>query len=84
MNEPATPASAAIPRGGAPGYLRIATEEAFAPRAMFAGYRKLLAKGTPHDPGFESLWGFYLGSPSARATLRAMPHASSVWVSLVR
>jgi 2,3-dihydroxybenzoate decarboxylase len=57
----------AIPRGGAPGYLRIATEEAFAPPAMFDGYRKLLARGGD-DPGFESLWGFYLGSPSPRAT----------------
>jgi 5-carboxyvanillate decarboxylase len=61
-------ASAAIPRGGAPGYLRIATEEAFAPRAMLDRYRRLLAGGTPDDPGFESLWGFYLGSQSARAT----------------
>ena len=70
MSESSTPASTAIPRGGAPGYLRIATEEAFAPRAMLDRYRKLLANGTPHDPGFESLWGFYLGSPSARATAR--------------
>jgi len=68
MSESTTPASTAIPRGGAPGYLRIATEEAFAPRAMLDGYRELLANGTPHDPGFESLWGFYLGSPSVRAT----------------
>jgi 5-carboxyvanillate decarboxylase len=61
-------ASATIPSGGAPGYLRIATEEAFAPRAMLDRYRRLLASGTLDDPGFESLWGFYLGSQSPRAT----------------
>jgi 2,3-dihydroxybenzoate decarboxylase len=30
-------------------------------------YRQLLADGYP-DPGFRSLWGFYAGSPSPRAT----------------
>jgi len=58
----------AIPRAGAPGYLRIATEEAFATREMFDLYRRLLASGELDDPGFASLWGFYLGSPSVRAT----------------
>jgi len=53
--------------GGAKGYLRIATEEAFAPPQMLDLYRKLLASGYD-DPGFASLWGFYLGSPSPRAT----------------
>jgi len=53
--------------GGAQGYLRIATEEAFAPPKMLDLYRKLLADGYD-DPGFASLWGFYLGSPSPRAT----------------
>ncbi|MEI9889244.1 MAG: amidohydrolase family protein [Caulobacteraceae bacterium] len=53
--------------GGGKGYLRIATEEAFAPRQMLDLYRKLLASGYD-DPGFTSLWGFYLGSPSPRAT----------------
>jgi 5-carboxyvanillate decarboxylase len=28
----------------------------------------MLANGTLQDPGFRSLWGFYLGSPSPRAT----------------
>jgi 2,3-dihydroxybenzoate decarboxylase len=60
--------TAAIPRAGAPGYLRIATEEAFATRAMLDLYRKLLASKSLDDPGFTSLWGFYLGSPSPRAT----------------
>jgi 2,3-dihydroxybenzoate decarboxylase len=50
------------------GYARIATEEAFAPAAMLEGYRKLLSRHAFDDPGFESLWGFYLGSRSARAT----------------
>jgi hypothetical protein len=59
---------AAIPRAGAPGYLRIATEEAFATRSMLDLYRKLLAGKSLDDPGFTSLWGFYLGSPSPRAT----------------
>jgi 2,3-dihydroxybenzoate decarboxylase len=53
--------------GGGRGYLRIATEEAFAPVRMLDLYRKLLAEGVD-DPGFQSLWGFYLGSPSPRAT----------------
>jgi 2,3-dihydroxybenzoate decarboxylase len=49
-------------------YLRIATEEAFATAEMFGLYRRMLADGTVRDPGFLSLWGFYLGSPSPRAT----------------
>jgi 2,3-dihydroxybenzoate decarboxylase len=53
--------------GGAQGYLRIATEEAFGPVEMMKRYRQLLADGYP-DPGFRSLWGFYAGSPSPRAT----------------
>lgn len=48
-------------------YLRIATEEAFATAEMFGLYRRMLADGTLRDPGFLSLWGFYLGSPSPRA-----------------
>ena len=68
MSEPKTPATEAIPRGGAPGYLRIATEEAFASSGLFDLYRKLLASRTLDDPGFASLWGFYLGSKSPRAT----------------
>jgi 5-carboxyvanillate decarboxylase len=49
-----------------PDYLRIATEEAFAPPEILALYRKLLADGYD-DPGFRSLWGFYSGA-SPRAT----------------
>jgi 2,3-dihydroxybenzoate decarboxylase len=47
-------------------YLRIATEEAYAPPELFERYRKLLASGTVDDPGFESLMGFYLSNPSPR------------------
>jgi 5-carboxyvanillate decarboxylase len=47
-------------------YRRIATEEAFATREQIERFRKLLADGYD-DPGFKSLWGFYLGSDSPRA-----------------
>jgi len=49
-------------------YQRIATEEAFAIPELFDCYRRLLAGGSPDDPGFESLWGFYLADPGPRAT----------------
>ncbi len=52
--------------GPARDYRRIATEEAFATREMLELYRGLLAAGRPDDPGFRSLWGFYLESPSER------------------
>src|SRR5262249_30309503 len=48
-------------------YQRIATEEAFATPEQLALYRHMLANKTLQDPGFQSLWGFYLGSPSPRA-----------------
>ena len=49
-----------------PGYLRIATEEAFAPPEMIDIYRHILAKDDA-DPGFRGLMGFYMSSPSERA-----------------
>ena len=53
------------------GYLtpmRIATEEAWAPPELLARYRKLLKeKPASWDPGFRSLWGFFLGA-TPRAT----------------
>jgi 2,3-dihydroxybenzoate decarboxylase len=49
-------------------YQRIATEEAFATAELFNLYRRMLESGTVQDPGFMSLWGFYLRSPSERAT----------------
>src|SRR5882724_5115901 len=49
-------------------YSRIAAEEAFATPELFDLYRRMLANKTSGDPGFLSLWGFYLSSPSERAT----------------
>lgn len=51
-----------------PDYLRIATEEAWATRDMMQAYRKLLASKSSSDLGFNTMWGFYLNSPSERAT----------------
>ena len=48
--------------------IRIAAEEAWAPKELLERYKKLLAeKPEPWDPGFHSLWGFFLGQTS-RAT----------------
>lgn len=48
--------------------IRIATEEAWAPAEILDRYRKLLAeKPASWDPGFRSLWGFFLGA-TPRAT----------------
>jgi 2,3-dihydroxybenzoate decarboxylase len=48
--------------------MRIATEEAWAPAEVLGRYRKLLqAKPASWDPGFHSLWGFFLGA-TPRAT----------------
>ncbi len=59
--------SANAPRVPAAPYRRIATEEAFATPEMLAMYREALARKSIDDPGFNTMWGFYLGSPSARA-----------------
>lgn len=58
-NEPTTKPSKA-------DYLRIATEEAFAPAEMLRIWKRILEQGDP-DPGFKSLIGFYMSSQSARA-----------------
>jgi 5-carboxyvanillate decarboxylase len=47
-------------------YQRIATEEAWAPPELLRLYRDLLDRGAVDDPGFASLWGFYLSSDSPR------------------
>jgi 2,3-dihydroxybenzoate decarboxylase len=52
--------------GGQKGYLRIATEEAFAPPELLSLYRAKLARGS-HDIGFTSLMGYFLGSGSRHA-----------------
>src|SRR5262245_23657659 len=49
------------------GYLRIATEEAFAPPELMALWRDMLDTGTDLDPGFVSLVGFYARHDSERA-----------------
>ena len=53
--------------GGGRGYLRIATEEAFATREQIDIYRRMVKDGTA-DKGMVSLWGFYAHSASERAT----------------
>ncbi|MDT8397959.1 MAG: amidohydrolase family protein [Pseudomonadales bacterium] len=41
-------------------YKRIATEEAWAPSTMLEQWRRILQKKSFDDPGFQSLWGFFL------------------------
>jgi 5-carboxyvanillate decarboxylase len=53
--------------GGDRGYLRIATEEAFATREQIDCYLRMVKDGSA-DKGVTSLWGFYARSPSERAT----------------
>ena len=53
--------------GGDRGYLRIATEEAFATREQVDVFLRMVRDGTA-DQGMVSLWGFYAQSPSERAT----------------
>lgn len=48
------------------GYHRIAAEEAFATPELFDRYRALLRDGGHGDPGFASLWGFYLSARNER------------------
>jgi 2,3-dihydroxybenzoate decarboxylase len=47
-------------------YIRIATEEAFAPPEILDHYRRLLESNACDDPGFRSLCGFYLGNATPR------------------
>jgi 5-carboxyvanillate decarboxylase len=49
-----------------PSYLRIATEEAYAPSELIARYRTLLDHGSHNDPGFESFMRFYLTNSGPR------------------
>ncbi|WP_244970459.1 amidohydrolase family protein [Novosphingobium aerophilum] len=53
--------------GGDRGYLRIATEEAFATREQIDVFLRMIRDGQA-DKGMVSLWGFYGTSPSERAT----------------
>ncbi|MFZ4747018.1 MAG: amidohydrolase family protein [Sphingomonas sp.] len=54
-------------RPGKAQYRRIATEEAFCPVEMLNIYRQLLNSNSLDDPGFNTMFRFYLESPSARA-----------------
>ena len=53
--------------GGQKGYLRIATEEAFATKEQLDTILRLVKEGKA-DKGTVSLWGFYGTSPSERTT----------------
>jgi len=68
------PTDAPSPRpGGGAGYLRIATEEAFATPEIIGIWLDMIEAGYD-DPGFRSLWGFY-GKAAAerpRFILRAL------------
>ncbi|MEI9890269.1 MAG: amidohydrolase family protein [Caulobacteraceae bacterium] len=48
-------------------YKRIATEEAFCPPQMLRIYRDMLDSRSLDDPGFNTMFGFYLNSPSLRS-----------------
>ena len=57
-----------------PGYLRIATEEAYAPAEMLRMYRKLLDEKGTDDPGFLSQWGYFLGQADRMQVLAERFH----------
>lgn len=63
--------------GGGNGYLRIATEEAYALPEMFELYRKQLAEKSNDDVGFNSLLGYFLGSkhPQPRSVVERLQDA---------
>jgi 5-carboxyvanillate decarboxylase len=48
-------------------YLRIATEEAFAPPELIAMWRDMIERGSCDDPGFVSLVGFYTAAKTERS-----------------
>jgi 2,3-dihydroxybenzoate decarboxylase len=56
-----------IKTGGDRGYLRIATEEAWATQEQLDAIMRLVREGRA-DKGTVSLWGFYGTSPSERTT----------------
>ena len=57
--------ASATPNGETPGYLRIATEEAWAPSELLDLYRSMLANNEG-GPGFERLMGHYMSSDADR------------------
>ena len=68
MNQTTAPAT---PVRSVP-YRRIATEEAWAPAAMLDIYRRMIESGATDDPGFNTMWGFYLSGSSERGRHIAM------------
>jgi 5-carboxyvanillate decarboxylase len=58
-------------------FLRIATEEAFAPPEIMARYRTLIQEGRG-DPGFRSLMGFYSGDASPGMIARRLQDLGEV------
>jgi 5-carboxyvanillate decarboxylase len=57
-----TPKSKSRSRKKNPSFLRIATEEAFAPPELLQQWKKMLDRGDVPDPGFKDQWSFFLGS----------------------
>jgi 2,3-dihydroxybenzoate decarboxylase len=59
-------------------YLRIATEEAWAPPELIELYRRHLSDATIADIGFSSLMGYFLGSehPQPKAVVERLQDAS--------
>ena len=61
------------PTRSTPPYLRIATEEAFAPAELLLEWKKMLEGGGKLDPGFVGQWGYFLGSsPRAQGIVSRM------------
>ncbi|NLP83584.1 amidohydrolase [Microbacterium sp. CFH 90308] len=60
-------------------YLRIATEEAWAPPELIDLYRRHLSERTIDDVGFESLMGYFLGSshPQPRSVVERLQDAAA-------
>jgi hypothetical protein len=54
--------TSALPSNRKAAYLRIATEEAYAPPEMLQRYRKLIQNKECDDPGFLSQWEYFLGN----------------------
>jgi 2,3-dihydroxybenzoate decarboxylase len=54
---------------GAAPYKRIATEEAFCPPDLLTAYRRIVEDKAINDIGFNSMWGFYMTSPSPRGQI---------------
>lgn len=61
----ASEAKVRVPRGNKP-YIRIATEEGFCPPEMLNIYRDLIDNKKVDDPAFNTMFRFYLDSPSPR------------------